>query len=184
MWLQVSFTLDLLWGLWHKVVRFLVLSEDRKYHNREKEKEISTSKMPTVLLASERLLYPSSNRKSQVEVVAVLSVGQAPALHLSSVCQPASAWKGEEAGTADPGSCSPLLRRVCWTQQSKLSPHFQSTSLLLAALTLSSLGWLYLLGDPARHRPKVGVLCVGSCDSFSQCSESLFIPSLVTLWQY
>lgn len=59
--------------------------------NGEKEKEISTSKMPTVLLASERLLYPSGNRKSQVGVVAVLSVGQAPALHLSSVCQPTSA---------------------------------------------------------------------------------------------
>lgn len=184
MWLRVSFTLDLLWGLWHKVVRFLVLSEDRKYHNREKEKEISTSKMPTVLLASEQLLYPSSNRKGRVGVVAMLSVGQAPALHLSSVCQSPAAWKGEEAETADPGSCSPLLCPVCRTQQYKLSPHFQSTSLLLAALSLSSLGWLYLLGDPAHHLPKVWVLCVGSCGSFFQCSESLFIPSLMTLRQY
>lgn len=64
-----------------------LLSEDRKYHSWKKEKEINTSKMPTVPLASEQLLYLSSNSKSQVVVVAVLALGQPPALHLCSVCQ-------------------------------------------------------------------------------------------------
>ena len=71
MWLQVSFALYLLRGLWHKVIPFLALFENRKDHSWAKEKEVNTSKMQTVLLASEQLPHPQITRTATTVVVVV-----------------------------------------------------------------------------------------------------------------
>lgn len=142
MWLQVSFTLYLLWGRGHKALRFPVVSEGRKDHNWEKEKEVNTSKMLTVLLASGQLPYrhslpspppppPNDSNSYGGGGGEAPAVGQPPA-HTWVLAS--SAWKRGRLEEVEPWALAMSLDSIV-----QASPTLPSTPLFLVALTLSYL---------------------------------------------